>query len=116
MLFTQAAKLEPRFCSGDYRPFLATPKLRFPCSFVKRNGTSWIKQASQSFWNISSGPPQAALREAPLGATLEGPLEVALPPETAQLILQSTYMKSMRQNTLLTVIRCPLVKRLTTIK
>jgi hypothetical protein len=34
MLFTQAAKLEPRFCSGDYRPFLATPKLRFPCSFV----------------------------------------------------------------------------------
>jgi hypothetical protein len=21
MLFTQAAKLEPRFCSGDYRPF-----------------------------------------------------------------------------------------------
>jgi hypothetical protein len=34
MLFTQAAKLEPRFCSGDYRPFLATPKLQFPCSFV----------------------------------------------------------------------------------
>jgi hypothetical protein len=34
MLFTQAAKLEPRFCSCDYRPFLATPKLRFPCSFV----------------------------------------------------------------------------------
>jgi hypothetical protein len=34
MLFTQAAKLEPRFCSGDYRPFLATPKLLFPCSFV----------------------------------------------------------------------------------
>jgi hypothetical protein len=34
MLFTQGAKLEPRFCSGDYRPFLATPKLRFPCSFV----------------------------------------------------------------------------------
>jgi hypothetical protein len=25
MLFTQAAKLEPRFCSGDYRPFLAAP-------------------------------------------------------------------------------------------
>jgi hypothetical protein len=29
MLFTQAAKLEPRFCSGDYRPFLATPELLF---------------------------------------------------------------------------------------
>jgi hypothetical protein len=37
MLFTQAAKLEPRFCSGDYRPFLATPKLQFPCSFVNRS-------------------------------------------------------------------------------
>jgi hypothetical protein len=36
MLFTQAAKLEPRFCSGDYRPFLATPKLQFPCSFVTK--------------------------------------------------------------------------------
>jgi hypothetical protein len=51
----------------------------------KRNGTSWIKQANQSFWNISTGPPQVALCEAPLGPTLEGPLEVALPPETAQL-------------------------------
>jgi hypothetical protein len=29
MLFTQAAKLKPWFCSGDYRPFLA---LLFPCS------------------------------------------------------------------------------------
>jgi hypothetical protein len=31
----------------------------------KRNGTSWIKQASQSFWNISSGPPP--------GSTAQGP-------------------------------------------
>jgi hypothetical protein len=38
MLFTQAAKLEPQFCSGDYRrAFLATPKLIFPCSFVFSN-------------------------------------------------------------------------------
>jgi hypothetical protein len=29
MLFTQAAKLEPWFCSADYRPFVATPKLVF---------------------------------------------------------------------------------------
>jgi hypothetical protein len=34
MLFTQAAKLKQWFCSGDKRPFLATPKLLFPCSFV----------------------------------------------------------------------------------
>jgi hypothetical protein len=34
MLFPQADKLKPRFCSGAYRPFLATPKLLFSCSFV----------------------------------------------------------------------------------
>jgi hypothetical protein len=42
MLFTQAAKLEPRFCSGDYRPFLATPKLRFPCSFVIEDDEDFV--------------------------------------------------------------------------
>jgi hypothetical protein len=41
MLFTQAAKLEPGFCSGDYRPFLATPKLQFPCSFVTPQQHEW---------------------------------------------------------------------------
>jgi hypothetical protein len=60
-------------------------------------------------------PPQAVLYNAILGATLEGPLEAVLPPGTVQLILQSTYMKSVRQNTLLTLIRCPLVRRLMTV-
>jgi hypothetical protein len=76
-----------------------------------------LDQASKSIiLEHKLSPPQVALCEAPLGMTLEGPLEVALPPETAQLILQSTYMKSVRQNTLLTAIRCPLVKHLMTIK
>jgi hypothetical protein len=61
-------------------------------------------------------PPQAALCKALLRATLEGPLEALLPPGTAQLTLQSTYVKSVRQNTWLTAIRCPLMKPLMTIK
>jgi hypothetical protein len=60
-------------------------------------------------------PPQAALCKVLLGATLEGPLEVVSTPGTIQLILQSTYMRSVLQNTLLTTIRCPLVKRLMTV-
>jgi hypothetical protein len=80
-----------------------------------RNGTSSITQARLSSLNISLGPPQAVLCKALLGATLEGPLEVVSPPGIVQLILQSTYMKSVLQNTLLTTIRCPLVKRLMTV-
>jgi hypothetical protein len=46
-------------------------------------------------------PLQAALCKVLLGATLEGPLKVVSPPGIVQLILQSTYIKSVWQNTLL---------------
>jgi hypothetical protein len=59
-------------------------------------------------------PPQVALCKVLLGATLEGPLEVVSPPGIVQLILQSTYMRSVQQTTLLTTIRCPLANRLMT--
>jgi hypothetical protein len=56
MLFTQAAKLKPRFCSGDYGPFWRHQNSNFhvvlslpnsmngatSVSFKRRNGTCWI--------------------------------------------------------------------------
>jgi hypothetical protein len=71
MLFTQAAKLKPWFCSGNYRPFLATPKLLFSMynvhciqntlpffrtngnfrSFLVVSGTFfWLPTINSNFW------------------------------------------------------------------
>jgi hypothetical protein len=62
-------------------------------------------------------PPGSALRGTPWRnfGRPSGPLEVVSPPGIVQLILQSTYMRSVWQNTLLTTIKCPLVKRLMTV-